>query len=224
MRGESMHLEVLVEDQSGTIVVEALLKKILGPKAQPHTYKIHAYKGIGHLPRNLRGQADPQKRILLDRLPKVLHGYGRSLQNLDAAVLVVVDLDDRDCFQFKQELVNVLNQCHPRPNALIRIAIEEVEAWFLGDPIALKKVYPRAKDSVINTYIQDSICGTWEKMADAIYQGGSIKLKASGYPLVGAVKCDWARKISPLIDINHNRSKSFKVFCDGVRRLTGITT
>jgi hypothetical protein len=224
MRGETMHFEVLVEDQSGAIAIKLFLQKILGPNGQTHTYKIHPYKGIGRLPRNLRGQIDPQKRILLDRLPKVLQGYGHSLQKTEAAVLAVVDLDDRDCLQFKQELVNVLNQCHPRPNVLFRIAIEEIEAWFLGDLVALKKAYPRAKGSVLNTYGQDSVCGTWEKMADAVYPGGSAKLNLLGYPLIGEVKSEWAEKISPLIDINQNRSKSFRVFCKGVRRLAGIIT
>jgi hypothetical protein len=222
MQGETMHFEVLVEDQSGAIAIKLFLQKILGPNGQTHTYNIHPYKGIGRLPRNLRGQTDPQKRILLDRLPKILQGYERSLQNSDA-VLVVIDLDNRDCIQLKRELVSILEQCRPKPNALFRIAIEEIEAWFLGDLGALKKAYPHAANSVLNTYVQDSICGTWEKLADAVYIGGSVKLKALGYPLIGEVKSKWAGKISPLIDIDHNRSKSFQVFCNGVRRLVGIT-
>jgi hypothetical protein len=221
MRGETMHFEVLVEDQSGAIVVEAILQKIFAATAPAPTYRIHSYKGIGRLPKNLRGQIDPQKRILLDRLPKILRGYGRSLLTSDA-VLVVIDLDDRDCLQLKLELVSLLEQCHPRPNTLFRIAIEEIEAWLLADLLALKKAYPRAKDSALNTYVQDSICGTWEKMADAIYPGGSVKLKALGYPLIGEIKSEWAKNISPQIKINNNYSKSFQVFCSGVRRLAGI--
>jgi hypothetical protein len=218
-----VHFEVLVEDKSGAIVVEALLKKIFGFTATDFTYRIHPYKGIGRLPKDLRGRTDPQKRILLDRLPQILQGYGRSLQISDA-VLVVVDLDNSDCIQLKRELISILEQCHPKPNALFRIAIEEIESWFLGDLGALKKAYPHATNSVLNTYSQDSICGTWEKMADAVYFGGSAKLKPLGYPLIGEVKCDWARKISPHMDIDNNGSKSFQVFCSGVRRLAGITT
>jgi hypothetical protein len=223
MRGEAMHFEVLVEDLSGAIAIEALLQKIFGSATLSPTYRIHSYKGIGRLPRNLRGQTDPQKRILLDRLPQILQGYGRSLQNSDA-VLVVVDLDNRDCIQLKRELVGILERCHPKPNALFRIAIEEIEAWFLGDLVALKKAYPHATNSILNTYVQDSICGTWEKLADAVYPGGSIKLKAAGYPFIGEIKNEWAKRISPLLDLNHNISKSFQVFCDGVRRLAGIVT
>jgi hypothetical protein len=222
MRGETMHFEVLVEDQSGAITVDIILQKILGPNNQTYTYKIHPYKGIGRLPANLIGQTDPEKRILLDRLPKILRGYAHSLQHIDAAVLVVVDLDRRDCLQFKRELVNLSAQCCPQLSVLFRIAIEEIEAWLLGDQAALKKAYPRAKDPVLNTYGQDSICGTWEKMADAVFPGGSVKLKLLGYPLIGEVKCDWARNISPHMEIDHNVSRSFQVFCSGVRRFLEV--
>lgn len=46
-----MHFEVLVEDASGKLILKHLLEKILGPEGAPHTVKIHAYKGIGRLPR-----------------------------------------------------------------------------------------------------------------------------------------------------------------------------
>jgi len=38
---------------------------------------VRAYKGIGRLPKNLKGTSDPSKRILLDQLPKLLRGYGK---------------------------------------------------------------------------------------------------------------------------------------------------
>jgi hypothetical protein len=217
-----MHFEVLVEDASSAIAVQALLEKIVSPTGQNHTYRVHAYKGIGHIPKNLMAVADPQKRILLDRLPKILQGYGRSLMDVEAVVLVVVDLDDRDCIQFKNEMLGVVAGCEPKPNVLFRIAIEETEAWYLGDRAALKKAYPRARENVLNGYNQDSICGTWEKLADAIYPGGSSKLRALGYPIVGAVKCEWAEKISPHMTLSSNASKSFQVFRDGVKRVAKI--
>ena len=92
-----MHFEILVEDASGKIALESILEKILGPNGQDYTYRIIPYKGIGRIPRDLRGTIDPQKRILLDRLPKLLRGYGKSLQYSPAAVVAVVDLDDKDC-------------------------------------------------------------------------------------------------------------------------------
>ena len=217
-----MHFEILVEDVSGKIALESILEKILGPNRQDHTYKIIPYKGIGHIPKDLRGTTDPQKRILLDRLPKLLRGYGKSLQDFPAAVVVVVDLDDKDCLVFKQEMLDILDDCNPQPTTLFRIAIEEGEAWLLGDRNAVTAAYPRAKERVLNTYAQDSICGTWEKLADAVYPGGSQKLKQLGWPHTGQAKCEWAKNIAPRLDVEANQSRSFQVFCNGIRNLAGI--
>ena len=216
-----MHFEVLVEDQSGSIALDVLLEKILGQNGQRHSWRLHPYKGIGRIPGGLRATPDPKKRQLLDQLPRLLRGYGRSLQHGLGCVVIVVDLDRRDCLTFKQELLGVLNTCTPRPLALFRIAIEEGEAWLLGDRDAVKAAYPNAKDPVLNRYRQDSICGTWEVLADAVHPGGSARLMKEGYPSSGIAKCDWARRIAPFMDINRNQSKSFQVFRDGVRRLAG---
>lgn len=213
-----MHFEVLVEDESGRIAVDAILEKILGSNGARHSWKTHGYKGLGRIPADLRGRTDPAKRILLDRLPNLMRGYGKSL-DASSAVVVVVDLDDRDCIAFKRELLDVLDACDPRPNALFRIAVEENEAWLLGDPAAVKAAYPRAKAPVLARYRQDAICGTWEVLADAVHAGGSATLAKSGYPETGRAKCEWAGKVAPHIDPDRNRSPSFRAFRDGVRRL-----
>jgi hypothetical protein len=216
-----MHFEVLVEDQSGSIALDEILEKILGANDTDHSWKLIPYKGLGRIPKGLRGTSDPQQRILLDRLPQLLRGYGKSLQD-SSAVIVVVDLDRRNCMTFKQKLRDVLAACDPRPRTLFRIAIEESEAWLLGDCNAVKAAYPRARDSVLNGYKQDSICGTWEVLADAVNRGGSAPLKRAGYPEAGQAKCEWARNIAPHLDVNGNQSKSFQVFRDGIRKLAGI--
>ena len=216
-----MHLEVLVEDRSGSIALEIILEKILGRNHSEHSWRIHPYKGIGQLRRGLNPKSDPRRRILLDRLPGILRGYGRSLED-HSAVVVVVDLDDRDCMEFKQELLAVLDDCDPRPRTLFRIAIEESEAWLLGDRVAVQKAYPEAKVPVLNAYEQDSICGTWERLADAVHPGGSMRLKKAGRPEAGKAKCEWAGRIAPHMDPDRNRSKSFQVFRDGIRSLAGV--
>ena len=215
-----MHFEMLVEDLSGKIAIDELMEKILGPSRAKHSWRLHPYKGIGHIPKDLRRRTDPKKRLLLSQLPRLLRGYGRSL-NDSSAVVVIVDSDRRDCMVFKRELVAVLNACDPRPNALFRIAVEESEAWLLGDRAAVKAAYPRAKDSVLERYRQDAICGTWEVLADAIHSGGSAALAKVGYPASGTAKCEWARAIAPHMDPDRNRSPSFRAFRDGVRRLAG---
>ena len=195
------------------------MEKILGPNEQGHTYRIISYKGIGRIPKNLSETADPQKRLLLSRLPKLLRGYGKSFKDFPSAVIVVVDLDDKDCLVFKQEMLNILDNCNPQPTTLFRIAIEEGEAWLLGDLNAVKTAYPHVKEQVLNTYEQDSICGTWETLADAVYLRGSQKLKQLGWPHTGQAKCEWAKNIAPHLDVENNQSKSFQVFRDGIRNL-----
>lgn len=216
-----MHFEVLVEDRSGSIALGHVLEKVLGPNNAAHSWRVHPYRGIGRIPKDLRSGKDPRKRLLLDRLPGILQGYGRSLGEVGpAAVIVVVDADARDCRAFKRELLHVLDACKPRPRTLFRIAVEESEAWLLGDRDAVKAAYPGAGDSVLDGYVQDSIYGTWELLADAIHPGGASAL--GKWPASGQAKCEWAERIAPRMDVDRNRSRSFQVFRDGVRKLAGI--
>ncbi len=218
-----MHLEVLVEDASGSLLVGSALRKILGPSGDPHTVRVHSYKGVGHLPKGLKPGSEPDKRILLDQLPRLLRGYGRSLRGQAAAVLIVVDLDRENCKKLKSAIVNVVKSCHPQPNVLIRLAIEETEAWLLGDLDAIRAAYPKVKLKVFEHYVQDTVCGTWELLAEAIFPGGAKALTARGWPFIGQAKCEWAERIGPALEIGSNRSRSFQVFREGVRRLVSST-
>ena len=183
---------------------------------------MHSFRGKGRLPDNLYEAPSPKNQQLLNNLPSLLRGLGRSLEESTSAVVVVVDLDDDDCLKFKQDLLDVLNTCNPRPRTLFRIAIEESEAWLLGDRPAIRAAYPNARDAVLSAYAQDSICGTWEVLADAVHQGGAARLRQLGFPADGEAKCDWARNIAPRMNVDSNQSKSFQVFRDGVRNLAGI--
>jgi hypothetical protein len=212
-----MHIEVLVEDSSGERLLAQLLPQIWGEHGDPHTWRLKAYKGIGRLPHGLTAKADPAKRILLDQLPRLLQGYGKT-PGIDA-VVVVLDTDRRDCKAFLQELKAVANKCQPAPNTMFRLAIEEMEAWYLGDRAALLSAFPRAKREVLDRYVQDSVCGTWELLADAVYSGGVAAIKKTGWPLPGQIKHQWAEKIGPYMALNQNASPSFGKFRDGLTRL-----
>ncbi len=218
-----MHFEILVEDQSGKRALDILVPRIIG---REHTFKVHSYKGIGRIPKDLRGTPDPTKRFLLDQLSRLLRGYGKTFEgyprHYPAAVIVVPDLDDRCLKAFRQELLQLLRSCSPQPKARFCIAIEEGEAWYMGDLAAIKAAYPHAKESVLHSYLNDSICGTWEKLADAVYPGGSSSLARLGWQSVGKVKSEWAERISPHMDLENNNSPSFCYFRGTLRELTGI--
>lgn len=213
-----MHFEILVEDTSGKKSLDIIVPKIIG---EDHTYKVHAYKGIGKIPKNLNAKCDPQKRILLTNLPKLLQGYGQTYKGAgyDVAIIVVCDLDKKNLTEFLSELNQVLNSCKHKPTTRFCIAIEEGEAWFLGDIQAINQAYPKANRSLLEKYVNDSICGTWEILADAIYPGGAQNLSKEGWVTIGSEKSKWAEKISPHMNLESNKSPSFKYFRDTLRNL-----
>ncbi|USR91864.1 DUF4276 family protein [Phormidium yuhuli AB48] len=217
-----MHFEILVEDISGKTALDIIIPKIIDI-SDKNTFKINFYKGIGRIPKGLKPSSDPSKRILLDQLPKLIQGFGKTFSNYPAnyhAVLIVIcDLDDRCLSEFRRELFDCLEKCMIPPSTYFCIAIEEGEAWFLGDTNAIKKAYPNAKDVVLNEYSSDEICGTWEKLADALFPGGSKQLTKQGWQAIGKQKTEWAKTISPYMNVDANQSPSFCYFRDKLRYL-----
>ena len=215
-----MHFEVLVEDQSGKKALDILIPKILGNQ---HTCRVIAYRGIGRIPRNLKSGTEANKRILLDRLPSLLRGYGKTFAdyppNYPAVVILVCDLDDKCLKTFRQELFSVLNACNPKPETRFCLAIEEGEAWLLGDIPAIKAAYPKVKDDVLSRYKNDDICGTWELLADAVSQSGANELKKKGWAAVGQEKSIWAERIAPHMNVATNASPSFRYLQKKIREL-----
>jgi len=219
-----MHFDILVEDLSGKVMLESLLKNML--ISTQDTYKINTYKGIGHLPKNLKNKANPATRALLNQLPSLLQGLGKTYlaygETYEAVVIIIFDLDQKNIDNLQNELGELLESCDPKPNTKFCIAIEEGEAWLLGDTPAISKAYPSAKAVILNSYTNDSICDTWELLADAIYPKGSVELKKIGYPTAGKIKYEWAKKITPLMDIDKNKSPSFNNFYNQIKALRTV--
>ena len=214
-----MQLVGLVEDQSAKKALDVLVPKLVSAE---DTFEVRAYKGIGRIPKGLVGRTDPKKRILLDQLPRLLSGYGRTHANYtgyEAAVIVVCDLDDRCMKEFRDALLGLLRKVWPRPRTLFCLAIEEGEAWLLGDREAVLQAYPRTRREILDGYAYDSICGTWETLADAVYPGGAAALSKKGWRAVGEEKSRWAEDISPIVDVGCNNSPSFQYFRSAFRKL-----
>jgi len=193
-----MHIEILTEDNSGQRLLEHLMPELIGQNGEPHSWRSHAYREIGRIPKDLSTSADPSKRVLLDQIPRLLRGDAKT-PAIDA-VVVVLDTDVRDCKKFLSELRSPAASCNATNLTLFRLAIEEMEAWYLGDRAALQRAYPKAKMRALDRYMQDSICGPWELVADAVHPGGSRAIRRVGWPLPGQIKHGWADRIGPLLD------------------------
>mgnify|MGYP000874280702 CR=1 FL=1 len=207
-----MHFEILVEDLSGKKLLDTIVPDIIG---SDHSFRVIPYRGVGHLPKGLNSASEIQGRALLSNLPRLLGGYGntyRSEANGKAAVIVVCDLDNKCLKAFREELLQMLSACRQKPVTRFCIAVEEMEAWLLGDQLAVKKAYPKARNDILGSYENDSICDTWEKLADAVFPGGSRRLKTQPWHEIGLQKNDWAAKISAFMKVDNNKSPSFAYF------------
>ena len=217
-----MHFEILVEDASGKALLEQVVPKILGPKGKPNQYRIVNIQELKHrvmaeLPRK-QARTLPWDTILYQTLTIQLRAYSKALVRKKGVVVIVVDLDSRYLEQFRKNLEDIFQKYAPNLEGGIRLAVEEIEAWILGDLSAIRRAYPLVREYVLRSYEQESICGTWEVLADAVFHGGSERLTEIGYPLIGREKCRWAENIGQYIDVDKNRSPSFHAFRDLLRR------
>lgn len=227
-----MKLEILVEDASGKIVLEALVPKVIGARGGAYgahgTYGVHRYRILNiqemkhrvmaQMPRHL-ARTLPWDEILFTTLKTQLRGYGRSLPPHKGMVVIVVDSDYHEPQLFREQIIALTAEMDPAPQQVVCLAIEEIEAWLLGDMAAVVEAFPYAHQGRLAAYEQDSICGTWEALADAVYHGGAAKLTAIGYPELGRVKCQWATRISRYVDVEENDSPSFQNFRDTLRKI-----
>lgn len=204
-----MKLHVLVEGDSE----QALLKGWLPRLLPGHSFTVIRHRGKGRLSRGSLKVPDIRREGLLDQLPAKLRAYGRELDPATDRVLVLVDADNDPCSELKQRLLEVLESCDPRPVVLFRLAIEETEAFYLGDPAAIREAFPGARLQRMKNYSQDSICGTWE-----------LFKKVIGDPVED--KVEWAERMAPYLGTvwqgsNANHSPSFCQLCKGLLRLAG---
>ena len=198
-------VEFFVEEPS---MEQALLTLV--PMIRPGLdFQVHAFQGVDDM---------------LDKLPARFRGYIGWIP-ADFRIVVVRDEDRKDCSEIKAQIQKIATEAglsiksKSKPNApfqvLTRIAVEELEAWLLGDVPALMATYPGVSPTLANqkTYrdVDHIKGGTWEALERA--------LQKAGYFHGGLPKIQVAREISANMDPDRNSSKSFQVFRDGLRSL-----
>ncbi len=217
-----MYFQFLIEDKSTEVLVNHIMKKF---KSQYHEkeiiWNIKSFGGIGHLRK--QGSVLEQKTgKLLNDLPMYMKGFSKVLQNMtDAALFIVLDNDKRDVKQFRSELESMAFSNMILCDYVFCIAIKEMEAWLLGDIEAIKVAYPLAKLQYLKKYEQDTICDTWEVLAEMVYPKGLSRLrKKSGgsYSEIGKAKCEWADKIGKYIHLYENVSPSYQYFINEIEK------
>lgn len=187
------------------------------------------FHGLGKLPQKKGSVKEIRTGKLLTDLAVYLDGFNRrfvKIPDYPVAIFVVVDYDDNDPDEFRKKLEGVAQARNVSVDHVFCLAIEEMEAWLLDDETALFAAYPKARRNLYQTYEQDSICGTWEKLADVVYPGGCTQMKKDNpsYAGIGKIKTEWAISIGKHMDINRNVSPSFNFFMDEVRKRVAMTT
>lgn len=201
-----MRIEFLVEEPSAEEALKHLLPRLISRRAH--------WKLI-----NLGS-----KYKLLKVLTKRLTAYRRRIeQGEDLRIVVLVDLDNDECEALKRQLegaaqdAGLTTKSAPAANGRFllvnRIVIEELESWFIGDPVALREAFsslPRI-DANKGIFRNPDNGGSWEALHRFLKKHGIYK---RSYP-----KIDAARRIAPKLDVHANRSRSFRVFVQGVEAL-----
>lgn len=205
-----MWLEVLVEGVSDAPTVNAILQRKFA-LVEGRDYKIIWHTGRGSLPLNPKADADPKRTALLDQLPAKLRAYAKRAAPRPV-VLVLVDVDKTPCHDLLTDLRSMLAKLDVHVEVMFRLAIKEMEGWFISDLNALRSAYPgRVEARILKGVEPDSVVDAWELLAKALRSDKS---------LVGAgVKIEWAERISPHLNLDNPRSPSLKKFIEGVARL-----
>jgi hypothetical protein len=174
----------LLEERSMKVLLDGLLPRLF-PEMQfsciPHDGKQELEKSI---PRKLRAWQEP-------------------------GVLFVV-LRDNDNAVCKSTKANLQSLCKDagRPDSLVRLACQELEAWYFGEPEALAKAYGR-KDL--------------EKLARKARYRDPDSIQKPSIELARLIpefqKVSGARLMSEVLICLNNASRSFQVFYRGLGSL-----
>jgi Domain of unknown function (DUF4276) len=204
------HFEILVEEPSMEAFLGELLPRLLTDRA---TFRVYPHQG---------------KPDLLRKLKARLRGYSKWLPT-NYKVVVIVDLDGDECSALKQRMEDCSEAAGLSTRSKVgatawqavnRIAIEELEAWFFGDWQAVREAYPNVVANIparAQYRNSDAITGgTWEALERILRHGGYF---GGGYRKVEA-----AREIGRCFDPARCSSTSFKAVRDALNEALTCAT
>jgi len=199
-----MHVEFLLEEPSAEAALNQLLPRLL---LDHETWHCVPHRG---------------KDQLLLRLPGLLKSYARRLAQEPSLRIVLLMDADANCRKIKAELEALVAAAHlltktsaaGRPfYVLTRLAVSELESWFLGDREAIQAAYPRVHAHHFKGVRRDpdAIPDAWETLHRILRKGG--------YYLTSKAKVEWAENIAAHLDPMRSTSASFRYFCEGLAAL-----
>jgi hypothetical protein len=174
----------LLEEYSMKVLLDGLIPRLfpgLPFLCVPHEGKQDLEKSI---PRKLRAWREPGVRFV-----------------------VVRDNDSNDCRKLKRRLVELCRQ-GGRGDALVRIACQELEAWYFGAPGALAEVFGRED-------LRDIASRARFRDPDAI----ELPSMALAELVEEFQKVSGARRLAQVLT-RENLSRSFQVLIAGIEGLT----
>lgn len=179
-----IRLVFLLEEYSMRVLLEGLL---------PRVFPDLNYICISH-----EGKQDLERSI-----PRKL----RAWKEPGARFVIIRDNDGGDCQALKRKLFSVCKKNH-KNDTLIRIACQELEAWYLGEPKALADAFNKPKLIDLSKKEKfrepDSICRPSEELTKLI---------------TGFQKVSCARLMSKRLSADGNCSHSYQAFLNGVRKI-----
>ena len=184
-------LVFLVEEPSAEQMLSAIMPRLLEVTQNTDNlaYKILVFKG----------KSDLEKKLL-----RRLRGWRKP----ESRFVIIRDQDSGDCHVVKEKLLQ-LCKAAGKPDCLVRIACHELESFYLGDLAAVEaglSVNGLSQRQSREKYRSpDSVASPSQEL---------IRITGKRYQKVAG-----SRAISRHLDLDNNKSRSFNVLIEGIRRL-----
>jgi hypothetical protein len=204
-----MEIDFLLEEESAAAALRVLLPRLL-PGC---VCRLKPFEGC---------------HDLLGQLPRLLPAYRRRMaqagqENLRLVVLLDADtIGPRRLAQLEQHAAaaGLLTYAAAPTGAPFQVlnclTVEELEAWFLGDEVAVRAAYPALKAAYFGRVGANP--DALPKPSETLWH----VLKQGRYYPSGKAKTEWATTIVPHFDPARNASPSFQYFCLGLAALRGV--